>query len=165
MNNRLIAFLQAEELSSARFADIMQIQRSGVSHLLSGRNKPGYDFFEKFLQKFPAINIEWLISGRGKMYKEQANAVPQPLPTPLPRVEEIGLFATPALSPQSKQSEGTIAQDTACFNPQSESHNTGDETSPTAKPDLSNDKTENKAQRHIKKLIILYSDGSYDEKG
>jgi transcriptional regulator with XRE-family HTH domain len=70
MNKRLETFLKAEQLSPARFAEIMDIQRSGVSHLLSGRNKPGFDFFEKFLRKFPVVNIEWLISGRGGMYKE-----------------------------------------------------------------------------------------------
>ncbi len=99
MNERLVAFLQAEQLSPARFAELMNIQRSGVSHLLSGRNKPGYDFIEKFLHKFPAINIEWLISGRGKMYKEQQNSTlfsEQQVSAPLVSIPE----EQPAIAPE-----------------------------------------------------------------
>jgi transcriptional regulator with XRE-family HTH domain len=152
MNDRLVAFLRAEELSSARFADIMQIQPSGVSHLLSGRNKPGYDFFEKFLQRFPAINIEWLISGRGKMYKEQTNptALPQPDSKPVFKVEEPSLFAhqeekTPPLSSSVPASPPVSASPApSVTRPSSPLANTG---------------------RHIEKIIILYNDGTFEERG
>ncbi len=70
MNDRLTQFLTAEQLSPTRFADLLGVQRSGVSHILSGRNKPGLDFLEKFIKRFPAVNIEWFITGKGKMYKE-----------------------------------------------------------------------------------------------
>ncbi len=70
MKDRLLQFLAAEQLSPAHFADMLGVQRSGVSHILSGRNKPGFDFIEKLLKRFPAINADWLITGRGKMYKE-----------------------------------------------------------------------------------------------
>ena len=70
MKSRLSQFLQLERLSPARFADILGVQRSGISHILSGRNKPGFDLMEKILVKFPDINAEWLITGKGKMYKE-----------------------------------------------------------------------------------------------
>ncbi len=70
MKDRLQQFLTLEQLSPARFADILGVQRSGLSHILSGRNKPGFDFISKMLQKFPQINSEWLLTGKGKMYKE-----------------------------------------------------------------------------------------------
>ena len=70
MKDRLIQFLTTEQLSPAQFADMLGVQRSGVSHILSGRNKPGFDFIEKFLKRFPTANADWLITGRGKMYKE-----------------------------------------------------------------------------------------------
>ncbi len=72
MNRRLQQFLELEQLSPARLADILGIQRSGISHILSGRNKPGYDFINKFLLKFPNINSEWLITGKGKPYKDSS---------------------------------------------------------------------------------------------
>ncbi len=70
MNRRLQQFLDLEQLSPARLADILGIQRSGISHILSGRNKPSYDFITRFLAKFPNINPEWLLLGKGKPYKE-----------------------------------------------------------------------------------------------
>jgi len=71
MKDRLQQFLTLEQLSPSRLSEIIGIQRSGLSHILSGRNKPGFDFIQKLLLKFPTINAEWLITGKGKMYKDQ----------------------------------------------------------------------------------------------
>lgn len=70
MNNRLQQFLELENLTPARLADTLGVQRSGLSHILSGRNKPGYEFLTKLLHKFPHINSEWLLLGKGKPYKD-----------------------------------------------------------------------------------------------
>lgn len=76
MNERLVQFLSLEQLSPARFADILGIQRSGISHILSGRNKPSFEFLEKIILKYPQLNLEWLITGKGKVYKEILKANP-----------------------------------------------------------------------------------------
>lgn len=73
MNNRLQQFLDLENLSPARLADMLGVQRSGVSHILSGRNKPGYDFIHKLLTKFPSLSADWFLTGKGKPYKEMNN--------------------------------------------------------------------------------------------
>ncbi|MBR5857013.1 MAG: helix-turn-helix transcriptional regulator [Bacteroidales bacterium] len=78
MNNRLQQFLDLENLSPARLADMLGVQRSGVSHILSGRNKPGFDFIQKLLIKFPSLNAEWFLTGRGKPYKEMGNPTISP---------------------------------------------------------------------------------------
>ena len=77
MKNRLQQFLEVEQLSPARLAEIMNIQRSGLSHILSGRNKPGFDFIHKLLLKFPTLSADWLITGKGKMYKDQNREISQ----------------------------------------------------------------------------------------
>ena len=71
MNTRLQQFLTLENLSPARLADMLGVQRSGMSHLLSGRNKPGYDFILKLCTKFPDLNANWFITGKGKPYLER----------------------------------------------------------------------------------------------
>ncbi len=71
MNRRLQQFLEVEQLSPARLADTLGIQRSGISHLLSGRNKPSYEFINNFLTRYPQIDATWLITGKGKMYKDE----------------------------------------------------------------------------------------------
>ena len=70
MNLRLHQFLEMESLSPARFCEMMGIQRSGLSHLLSGRNNPSFEFIQKMLSTFPTINADWLLLGKGKPYKE-----------------------------------------------------------------------------------------------
>lgn len=76
MNNRLQQFLEIENLTPARLADMLGVQRSGMSHILSGRNKPGYDFIYKLLTKFPALSADWFITGKGKPYKEMNTLSP-----------------------------------------------------------------------------------------
>ncbi|MDX9781699.1 MAG: helix-turn-helix transcriptional regulator [Bacteroidales bacterium] len=83
MKSRLQQFLEVEQLSPARLADVLGIQRSGLSHILSGRNKPGFDFIQKLLTKFPTLSAEWLITGKGKMYKEQVLPIPPSEPKEL----------------------------------------------------------------------------------
>lgn len=78
MNTRLQQFLDLENLTPARLADIIGVQRSGLSHILSGRNKPSFDFIKRILVKFPRVNAEWLITGKGKPYKDF-----EPTPTPI----------------------------------------------------------------------------------
>jgi transcriptional regulator with XRE-family HTH domain len=70
MKNRILKILNNEGLSATKFADIIGVQRSSISHIISGRNKPSFDFISKTLEKFPDINAEWLINGKGNMYKE-----------------------------------------------------------------------------------------------
>ena len=70
MNTRLQQFISAENLTQSQFADSIGVAKAGISHILSGRNRPGYEFFRAIAQKYPKINLEWLITGKGKMYKE-----------------------------------------------------------------------------------------------
>jgi transcriptional regulator with XRE-family HTH domain len=70
MQERIKEILKKEGLTPAQFADKIGVQRSSVSHILSGRNKPGFDFIQKIVMNFPAINAKWLITGQGKLYSE-----------------------------------------------------------------------------------------------
>lgn len=70
IKDRILKLLNTENLSSARFADLVGVQRSNISHILSGRNNPGLDFLQKVLIRFPLINSEWLLLGKGEMFKQ-----------------------------------------------------------------------------------------------
>ncbi len=76
MNNRLISFLEAENISQSQFADSIGVARASVSHILAGRNKPGFDFIERTARRYPALNLEWLITGKGRMYKASDDDAP-----------------------------------------------------------------------------------------
>ena len=58
--------------SGSSFADKISVQRSSISHLLSGRNKPSLDFVMKILDIFPELNLYWLLDGTGSYLKHEA---------------------------------------------------------------------------------------------
>jgi transcriptional regulator with XRE-family HTH domain len=70
MKDRILEFLRSENKSSAQFADEIGVQPSGISHILSGRNNPSLDFILKMLDKYKFISTDWLLFGRGPMYKD-----------------------------------------------------------------------------------------------
>ena len=74
MKERIREILKNEKLTSAQFADRIGVQRSSISHILSGRNKPGFDFIQKIIKNFPEINAEWLITGNGRIYKQKTKS-------------------------------------------------------------------------------------------
>ena len=67
--------MKSQNLTSSQFADKLGVQRSGMSHILSGRNKPSLDFVLKVLAGFPDLNPQWLLQGKGKMYVNMAEVV------------------------------------------------------------------------------------------
>ena len=88
MQTRILQFLSAENLTQAEFAKKIGVSGPNVTHIISGRNKPSYDFILSMANHYPALNLEWLLTGKGKMYKEKA-------PVSLPEEEENGLFTVP----------------------------------------------------------------------
>lgn len=62
-------------LSASSFADKINVQRSSISHLLSGRNKPSLDFILKVIESFPEVELLWLLNGKGNFPKgENSNS-------------------------------------------------------------------------------------------
>ena len=74
MDKRLQQFLDAENISQAQLADALGVARAGISHILSGRNKPGFDFLEAMALHYPQISMDWLLTGKGRMYKDAGSA-------------------------------------------------------------------------------------------
>lgn len=75
MKERLNIILEEYDLNSSRLAEKMGIQRSGISHIMAGRNKPSYDFIVSLLKLFPEIDANWLLTGEGSMFKEDNEAI------------------------------------------------------------------------------------------
>lgn len=78
------------ELSASSFADAIGVQRSSISHLLSGRNRPSLDFVLKVIARFPEVNLYWLLNGKGDFppVKGQAAEVAEAPPSLPGRVEK-----------------------------------------------------------------------------
>lgn len=63
IQERLQLVLKMHNLTPSSFADQIGVQRSNISHVLNGRNKPSLDFLEKILLNFPRVNAHWLVTG------------------------------------------------------------------------------------------------------
>ena len=72
---RLELMLEYYGLNASSFADKIGVQRSGMSHLLSGRNKPSLDFVLKILEVFPEIDLYWILIGKGNFLKSNEENV------------------------------------------------------------------------------------------
>ncbi len=73
MKEKITYLLKSQNLSTTRFAEILGIQPSAVSHLVSGRNKPGYDLLQKILRRFPNINPDWLLLDSDQPYRHDVS--------------------------------------------------------------------------------------------
>ena len=147
MNTRLKQFIAAENLSQSQFADNINVVRASVSHVLSGRNNPGYDFIKAIMLAYPNLNIEWLMLGKGKMYK----SMPQDT-TSLFVEEDLGIFRAedelipPPIADFPSEAQPEI-KNLIC-----------EQTITTTKV------TETPAtQRKAIKVVIFFDDGTYQE--
>jgi transcriptional regulator with XRE-family HTH domain len=72
---RLEIILDYYGINASAFADNIGVQRSSLSHLLSGRNKPSLDFVLKILDIYPEVDLYWILNGKGNFPKsENSNA-------------------------------------------------------------------------------------------
>lgn len=78
---RLNKLMDHYQLSASGFADRIQVQRSSISHLLSGRNKPSLDFVLKVVKEFDEVELYWLLNGKGKFPAETGSM-------PIPKAEQ-----------------------------------------------------------------------------
>ena len=64
-SNRLKLIMDTNHISATLFAEKLNVPRSSISHLLSGRNKPSLEFVLKVLKNFPDVELYWLLNGDG----------------------------------------------------------------------------------------------------
>ena len=97
MKDRIQKLLTSEGIQPTKFAEIIGVQRSSISHILSGRNKPSFDVIQSILKKFPRLNSEWLIMGAGEMYKKTV---------------QTSLFDNPDVFARSEKSQNVVESKT-----------------------------------------------------
>ncbi len=170
MKERLAQFLRSEGLTAVKFAEIMEVQPSSISHLLSGRNKPNFEFISRILLRFPDLNPDWIINGIGPVYKSKQienlrnttdvttlnvtkvnKSSADDLKEDLTRMEENDLF--------------TQANDNAAVD-KAESGITTVNTKISAPPAVAvskEEKDDDAAEQGIARVIVLFRDGSFEE--
>ncbi len=142
MNNRLQRFLDAEDITQSQLAEKLGVAKASISHILAGRNKPGFDFIQSMAQCYPDLNLDWLIAGKGKMFKSQA-VQPSEEPSIPTKIKSSGqLFDSqePNLFPEMTEQPEHQSQ-------------TGQVSPAESKPD----------PPKISKILVFYDNGTFKE--
>lgn len=84
---RLQKILEFYDLSAAAFADEIEVGRSSISHILSGRNKPSLDFVMKVVKSFPEVELYWLLNGKGE-FPSKGDYIETTSPPSTPQVQK-----------------------------------------------------------------------------
>ncbi len=168
MNSRLLQFLNAENITQAQFADSIGVTRASISHIIAGRNKPSYEFISVMMKKYPRLNPEWLILGRGRMYNDSQTTqtadvsgedllFPTDFESAAPTSPEPPQTMTPV---PSRMNSGAFPDSPAAAPvPQKEEHPSPLQTpAPTDSPATSAAK-----QRSVSKIIVFFDDGTFQE--
>ena len=162
MIERIKKIIEVENIGLVKFADEIGVGSSALSHYLGGRNKVPLELVTKILERFRGINPEWLLFGRGEMYKSADTKVAN---------HEPDLFSS-ATYPQSaplmtnnaeKTDESTDDED--FFEPETlnqEELSLENNTQQTEPQYVAPAKNVRKEHPEIEKIIVMYSDSSFD---
>lgn len=161
MQERLRRLMKAEAINSSRLAEILGIQSSGISHILSGRNNPSFDFVVKILNRFPQVNPDWLITGKGPMYRDSVkNATSQPDSMVSDTVPERAPLAD-TVSPVAESSVKDEVSDFGIPIPDM----SGAQNSVLADTDDARkfvSSVSEHSSKNVERVVVMYSDGTFD---
>lgn len=163
LKDRIQALMQAQTLTASKFAEAIGVQPSSISHILSGRNKPGYDFLLSILNRFPEIDPDWLLTGRGNMYRNLTDE----------SIKTAGRETTIAQATTRHSAGSVAAEPDQIVQPQlfpfttatePTGHLTGMDTLDAVEPatvKTTGVRSTSAESRVIEKIIILYTDGTF----
>lgn len=154
MKQRLQTLLATEKIASSKFADIISVNRSSISHLLSGRNNPSLDFLQKVLVKFPHINPDWLLLGQGSMYRNSVDNKSAPIINQIPFEE----------NQEKSVVKEPIKEEISQPVPPIDNEVHAQEIIPEyrIKKEVKKDIIEQKPQKEIERIVFFYLDQSFD---
>jgi len=153
MKDQLNKIMEAEGMTPAKFADEIGVQRSSISHILNGRNKPSYDFISKILNRFSGINAEWLLTGKGSMIKStvqgKSNVIKQPT-----------IFEQNQSNNQEEKSDNRIEDEEKY----TKVTNVPKDQSYVIKPnEKQTDNLKITNVNNVKYILVFYTDGSFEQ--
>ncbi|WP_417888108.1 helix-turn-helix domain-containing protein [Zunongwangia sp.] len=138
-SKRLHTIMEFYDLSASSFSDKIEVGRSSISHILSGRNKPSLEFVMKVVKTFPEVELYWLLNGKGDFPKKE--------------------LQTHVSAPQQNEEKTQLKENTIKQNQQEEFNfkNLPQNFQKPVAPQI-----ESNSNKAIKKVIIFYEDGTFD---
>lgn len=145
MRTRILKFIESEGITAAEFADNIGVQRSSVSHVLNGRNNPGFAFIQKILEAYPAIDSRWLLTGSEQ--KDNQKAV-----NDITSNAKNDLFSTNQEKPLSNGKENTKTV-SSNINPETTEHAPVEQIAPSSIH----------SEKKVIKVLIFYDDHTFED--
>jgi len=173
LNERISKVIEYSGFTPSEFADEIDVQRSSISHITSGRNKPSLEFIIKIKSRFPEILWDWLVTGEGDMLKSELPEVTEDLEEE-PKFEKTVPTSLPDLfmmmnndddfGSEEAQPEPIKQNPTESF---IRDHDTSsDKISNSQRLENSNDQIINQAignqNNKIKRIVIFYENGKFE---
>lgn len=185
MKDRLQQLLADKALTANKLAEMLEVQPSGISHILAGRNKPSIDFVTKLLTVFPDINPDWFILGTAPMYRSVIKCSTETMQSTEKKTagldsQSIGTPNTAAAVPQEPAASATIPVTTSiadqqptldfdisapASHPQAQTPNTHSQPAATTPNSPTTDTAQRTTtilpgnpQKRIRKVMIFYAD-------
>lgn len=149
MQQKLRDLLEKEGLKPSQFAEMLGVNPAGISHLLAGRNKPGYELLQKILRRFPRINPDWLLVDRGPMYRDDLPVASDSAGEPIARPVDEQTRNTPDLFNTSRVGGVQSAAESIA------AHSTQDATNPHVP-------LNHRAGARPIRIVVCYDDGSFE---
>jgi len=141
MREKLLDLMKSEGLKSSQLADMLGINPAGISHMLAGRNKPGFDLLQKILRRFPRISPDWLLLDSGPMYRDAEESAPASYEKP---------ETSQATADRPAQLGGSTASPKTIATP---------ENPQPPKPEIP--KPGNRTAE-VRRIVIFYEDGAFE---
>lgn len=146
MKTRIKELIKKENTTSAQFASEIGIAASSLHHIVSGRNNPSLEVIQKILERFPELNAEWLINGKGKRHKAIVQG--QLFDVPITENKGLNIDSEPKLpfnDPNEKKGFFNNAN-----------------TATQEIPEAAMAQIQSNPKKAIEKIMILYTDKSFD---
>lgn len=131
--------MDREGLTPAKFAEEIGIQRSAMSHIMNGRNNPSLDVLVKILERFTYVDSDWLLFGKGNMIRNLIQNEPD-------------LFTNTPINPPEVQVVPENRKEIRVDTP----------VNSLKQPVIERIIQEEKPSRNVSKIMIFYSDNTFD---
>ena len=172
MRERIKEIIEREGMGQSQFADFIGVNRPTLSHILAGRNNPSMEVVMKIHQKFPQINILWLLDGIGSYEGDAVADYPKGAlhEDQTADTDDMPLYApTEQTQPQSRFYQGELFAENAVFATESTGATKNRKEMPLQTPPkapyLSDSQIEyarKSLQRKIVEIKIFFDDGTYE---
>lgn len=139
MKDRILAVMEHEGLTPSKFAETIGIQRSAMSHIISGRNNPSLDVLLKILERFTYVDSDWLLFGKGIMVRQHVLTNPD-------------LFTNTTINPSNGQDFPEYRKEIRVETP----------INSPKQPVIEQIICQEKNPRNVSKIMIFYSDNTFE---